>query len=338
MDLDLLTLDRVRGTGVFTHIEASKQGVPRRDLGRLLQDDTIARVAPGTFVLAERWHQADPQRRHVLRALAATLQLRAPVVLSHDAAAALHGLPLLSMSPSSSAPQAYRHRIHLTRTDLGPSQTLARSTVHRRYGLLQCASPVDGVPALLPVLATFGVAEISGVVAGVVALDAALHQKLATLENARSWLDQLALRPGTAVIRRVIEAADGLSESPLESQARLVVTALGYCMRLQVPLMTADGEFVARVDGLIDELGVVVEVDGRVKYVGDDGHGSVEAVLSEKRRESAIRDLGYGIVRVDRAGLDDPRQLDTRIQDAARRASPSVRREPQPGAQQRRTV
>ncbi len=68
----------------------------------------------------------------------------------------------------------------------------------------------------------------------------------------------------------------------MESQARLGVTALGYCMRLQVPLMTADGEFAARVDGLIDELGVVVEVDGRVKYVGDDGHGSVEAVLRQR--------------------------------------------------------
>lgn len=321
--LDLLALDRVRATGVFTHAEANKHGLTRHDLGRLLRDNALARVAPGTFVLAERRHQADPRQRHVLRALAATIQLRAPVVLSHDAAAALHGLPLLSMAPSSPTAKAGRPRIHLTRTDLGPSQTLARSTVHRRYGPLQCASPVAGVPALLPVLAAFGVAEVSGMVAGVVALDAALHQKLTTQETARSWLDRLALRPGTAVIRRVIEAADGLSGSPLETQARLIVTALGYRMRLQVPLRSADGEFVARVDGLIEKMGVVIEVDGRGKYAGDGGHGSVEAVLSEKRRESAIRDLGYGIVRVDYAGLDEPPQLDTRIQDAARRAATS---------------
>ncbi len=97
-------------------------------------------------------------------------------------------------------------------------------------------------------------------------------------------------------------------------------------------LSTAEGAFVARVDGLIQELGVVLEVDGRVKYVGDNGTGSVEAVLSEKRRDRAIRDLGYGIVRLDRLALDEPRQVDRRIQDASQRADASVRRLPRRGA------
>lgn len=327
MDLDLLALDRIRPTGLFTLAEAESLGLHRRDVGGAVREGRVARVAPGAFVETARWQQAGPERRHVLRAQALTQSLQTPVVLSHVAAAALHGLPLLLPLASLST-----RRLHLTRDARGPSQVTTHFTLHRRYGTGQSSVAVEGVPAVLPVLAAFGVTELQGVVAGVVALDAALHQGLTTLADAHEWLTRLRRRPGTSTIRRVIDAADGLSESPLESQARLVIAALGYRMRLQVSLTTAAGDFVARVDGLIEELGVVVEVDGRVKYVNNDGTGSVEHVLSEKRRESAIRDLGYGIVRLDRLALDEPRQVDTRIHSAADRAHPSVRRRPSVGA------
>ncbi len=75
------------------------------------------------------------------------------------------------------------------------------------------------MPVVLPVLAALGVAELDGIAAGVVALDSALHQGKTTLHEAQVWLARLRRRPKTAVIRRVIEAADNLSESPLESQA-----------------------------------------------------------------------------------------------------------------------
>ena len=327
LDLDLLALDRLRPTGLFTLAEATATGLHRRDVGRWVRDGVTARVAPGTFVDAARWQQAEPERQHVLRGMAATMSLQAAAVLSHAPAAALHGLPLLS--PRVDLPG---RRLHLTRQSAGPSHVSRHYTLHRRYGADQCAPPIDGVPVVLPVLAAFGVAELDGIVAGVVALDSALHQGKTTLEEAQVWLARLRRRPGTVVIRRVIEAADCLSESPLESQARLVVTALGYRMRLQVVLSTTEGAFVARVDGLIEELGVVLEVDGRIKYVGDNGTGSVEAVLSEKRRDSAIRDLGYGIVRLDRLALDEPNQVDRRIQNASQRADASVRRLPRSGA------
>lgn len=327
MDLDLLALDCIRPTGLFTLAEAEWRGLHRRDVGGGVRQGSIARVAPGMFVGAARWQQAAPERRHVLRAQALTQSLQTPAVLSHVAAAVLHGLPLLS--PPVSLPG---RRLHLTRRSLGPSHVSNHYTLHRHYGTDQCSKAVDGVTAVLPVLAVFGVAELEGMVAGVVALDAALRLGLTTVEETQEWLARLRRRPGTATVRRVIEAADGLSESALESQARLVIAALGYRMRLQARLSTDNGEFVARVDGLIEELGVVIEVDGRVKYVERDGVGSVENVLSEKRRESAIRDLGYGIVRLDRLALDDPKQVDIRIRDAAGRAHPSVRRRPAVGA------
>lgn len=242
--LPLVTLDRVRPTGVFTLAEAATCGVPRHDVGQWVTRGVITRVAPGAFVTGGRWQTASPERRLVLRAQAASLHLEAPALLSHSAAAALHGLPL------GAAPAGIpRLRLHLTRDDGGPSHTTRRHSLHRRYGKDQRALPVDGVTAVSPVLAAFGVAETDGIVAGVVALDAALHGGLTTLEEAQAWLARLPRRPGTAVIRAVIHAADGLSESPLESKARLVISALGHQMRLQVRLVAPDGAFVARVEG-----------------------------------------------------------------------------------------
>ncbi|MGB3761931.1 MAG: hypothetical protein WA966_01835 [Ornithinimicrobium sp.] len=70
---------------------------------------------------------------------------------------------------------------------------------------------------------------------------------------------------------------------------------------------------------------MVVEVDGRGKYRTDDGGPSMEALLSEKRRESAIRDLGYAVLRVDQALIRDARQLDEHVKAAARRSHPQRR-------------
>jgi very-short-patch-repair endonuclease len=71
---------------------------------------------------------------------------------------------------------------------------------------------------------------------------------------------------------------------------------------------------------------LVIEVDGAVKYTRPDGSASVESVISEKHRESALRDLGYGLVRLDHRSLQDPEQVRQRIYAAASRASPSLRR------------
>lgn len=307
-----LSLDRRRPSGLFTVADTATLGIPRRDVNRFARQGAISRVGPGAFTLAKRWDGMSLEGKHVLRAQAQMLRLGPSTLLSHHAAASLHGLPLL-WPPHS--PNRDR-RIHLVRAGPGPTRTTAQHTVHEQYGSNQQGQPIDGIASVRPVLAALGVAEIDGFVGGVVALDAALHSGKATLEEAHEWLERLRRRPHTSTITRVVNAADGASESPLESQARLVLRALGYRMSLQVVLRTDNGEFVARVDGLIEDLGVVVEVDGRGKYADDSGRGSVEALLSEKHRESAICELGYAVVRVDHPMLQSPSQVDERIRAA----------------------
>ncbi|MGB3763619.1 MAG: type IV toxin-antitoxin system AbiEi family antitoxin domain-containing protein [Ornithinimicrobium sp.] len=322
-----------RSPAVFTAAEAYAVGLDAGTIHRLCRRGEVIRLASGTYTSAEVWSTADPLERHVLltasRCAAHDGRGDISVALSHESAAAWWGLPLLS-TPK---------RGHLTLCQAGAARSRREYTVHRQYGVDQCATslgtgtdsaqepqPGNGlqqVRTVSPVLAAFGVAETRGFLAGVVALDSALHSAKTQMEDAVGWLSRLRRRPGMATIRSVVKAADALAESPLETQARVVLRSLGYRPRLQARLLSTDGHFVARVDLLIEDLGVVVEVDGRVKY---QQHNSTQALVSEKRRENAIVDLGYAVFRLEHHHLADPKAIDTCIQQAARRAHSAQRR------------
>jgi very-short-patch-repair endonuclease len=120
------------------------------------------------------------------------------------------------------------------------------------------------------------------------------------------------LRPGLrgrARLTRAVSLLDPLAESPGESRTRLVLSALGLPVRSQAVIRDRLGEFVARVDFLVDER-VVLEFDGAVKYGGDTGH---EALVAEKVREDRLRALGYLVIRVTWDELADPQRLLRRI-------------------------
>jgi very-short-patch-repair endonuclease len=57
---------------------------------------------------------------------------------------------------------------------------------------------------------------------------------------------------------------------------------------------------------LLPALRVVVEFDGAVKYQGADGRN---ALIREKRREDALRALGYRVVRLTWSELRRPERV-----------------------------
>lgn len=117
---------------------------------------------------------------------------------------------------------------------------------------------------------------------------------------------------------RAVRDCDAGAESPLETMVRLLLIRWGYRVATQVVIRTPGGDFVGRVDLLLEDLGVVVEVDGRVKYAGRD---ATAVLLAEKRRESALTDLGYGVVRLEEADLRRPAEVMARIVAAADRSA-----------------
>lgn len=301
--------------GLLSVAQARRQGLSRHDLNALVGSRTLVRVVPGVFTTRQLWTAAKPERKHGLRSRAVLAQTENKGdepegrALSHSSAAAVHGLPLLA-SP---------RRVHMMRTDGGPPRCRRGFILHQRLEGLR-TEKVDGVMCVPPALAAVGVAQVHGLTAGVAALDAALHQGVATKDEAWRWLRRLGGHRGVRAAEAAVEHSDGRAESPQESRARVLLEQLGYSVEPQPELMTPQGVFVARVDLRLKGGMVVVEVDGLSKYLDDDGKAAARTLRREKDREHAIRDLGYEMVRFDARSLGDVALVRRRIEAAKRRA------------------
>lgn len=133
-------------------------------------------------------------------------------------------------------------------------------------------------------------------------LDAALHEGRCTTHEVEAVVARLVGAGARSHGYRLIRLSDPRCESVGESRARLVLVELGLDVRSQVAIYDDDGDFVGRVDFLVDG-DVVVEFDGAVKYDGAEGR---DALVAEKIREDRLRALGYRVIRLTWADLDRP--------------------------------
>lgn len=237
-------------------------------------------------------------------------------VFSHVSAAVIHGLPvnwkdlklvtMIRRTPGhgNGGPQL---RVRNTR--------LASSEVE----------VLDGLPVTTLERTVCDLARLSPFEWGVVAADAALHRgHSADMLKATLWAHPRL--HGVAKAKRVLSFADGLSESPAESISRVAMARFG----LPTPVLQFeifdddDGVLVARSDfGWLD-LGVVGEVDGKVKYSAllRPGQPAADVVMHEKEQEQRIRRCGYWPVRWGGKAANDGRQLAGIVGDAFRNALP----------------
>ena len=130
---------------------------------------------------------------------------------------------------------------------------------------------------------------------------------------------QLGRSPGVRTARRAIQLMDGRSESVGESVSRVRIISDGLPVpELQLDIRTPDGAFVARVDFCWKEERTVGEFDGKIKYgrLLRPGQRIEDVVYEEKKREDAIRDLGWKVVRWLWEDLYRPAVLRDRLQRA----------------------
>ena len=125
--------------------------------------------------------------------------------------------------------------------------------------------------------------------AGVVAADSALHRKLATKAEMLAVIEALPRRRGISRARAVLEFADERAESPLESLARVLFTALGLPPP-DLQVWVGGPQPAGRVDFFWKEYRTVAEVDGALKYANP------ERAREQLRRDSALRAEGYEVV------------------------------------------
>jgi hypothetical protein len=267
--------------------------------------------------MGARWSSADLDERFRLKAMAVA-RTRKPDALSHHAALAQHGLPLWEHDPE---------RIDLI-GDVRQGVNRDGVWLHPRADAQ--ITDIGGVPVVPIARAVVRTALTMGLASAVVAGDAALHAERVSLDDLLRQVALLSAHEGRGRALEAVHRMDSAAESVGESRTRMILQELGLSYESQVVLRDASGQFVARVDFLVE--GVVLEFDGRVKYQRNrdrqDGDtaamGAADVVWLEKRREDRIRRLGYPVERVVWGELARPGTLGARIR-SSRQNTPGYR-------------
>jgi hypothetical protein len=221
----------------------------------------------------------------------------------------LHGLPVWPSAVS---------QVHLTRDRLGGGKNRTQVRVHGAPLADQDVTTIEGVAVTSLARTVLDLCRTLPIEQAVAAGDRALAYGLVA-EVLEAALRQLGRSPGVRSARRAIQLMDGRSESAGESVSRVRIISDGLPVpEPQVDIHTPMGTFVARVDFCWKEDRTVGEFDGKIKYgrLLRPGQRIEEVVFEEKKREDAIRDLGWKVVRWLWEDLYRPGVLRDRIQRA----------------------
>lgn len=307
----------------LTAAEAAELGLTRELLRRLERAKVLTRVGRGAYVQTSVLQEQDHEdQRHRLRARAVLRTYRKGWAASHTTAAAVWGLPVRNASLD---------RIHVAHT-LPVGRSRRHGTGDGAITVHTCPGPDlitehDGFRTVDPHTAVLGTALIASQESAVMAADAALHLKLVTPDSLDAAVIRMPRVPGVTRARKVLELADGRSESAGESRLRLILRDLGFYAIPQFPIKEGD-RVIARVDFYLPRLGVVLEFDGMLKYrAGDRRPGDPaipEPVIKERGRERNIRALGYGVGRVTWGELDRPEVIRLEVARAKAAVRPDL--------------
>lgn len=282
----------------------------RATLARRAQRGDLHRLRRGTYLRPPEVAET-PEARHRQLVACTVPLLASDAVVSHLSAAVLHGLPVWGDAPLG--------RVQVTRPLAGRGKS--RGYVHQHVARLAAdeVTEIGGIRVTTLERTVVDLGRTLNTQQAVAAGDAALRygaqsERLrAVLERGRGW-------PGIPVARRVVAFLDARSESAGESASRVVLHRIGLPPSdLQLVVIDDhDGEFVGRSDFGWRGHRTLGEFDGMVKYgrLLKPGQGVEGVVYAEKRREDALRDRGWQMVRWNAGDLQHEQLLAVRLQRA----------------------
>lgn len=276
---------------------------------RLLQRQhaagTLVRLLAGVYIPADEWAALNAAGQHLARARAIAPRLRPGSVFSHLTAALVHGWPLVGSAPD---------RVHVVDPAVPSIQHRAGLVRHPCAGEPRTdAAAFDGVPVTAQLDTAIALITSAAPHTAAVAVDAAVRHGTLALDDLRR---AVPIRPARGSVRAetVLAALDARHESVGESFAAIRFVQLGLppC-EPQAEFRHRDGA-VDRVDFWFPTLGVVVEFDGRQKYVDPSmlrGRDPADVLWQEKRREDRLRALPSvrAVIRVTWWHLLEPDRL-----------------------------
>jgi len=244
---------------------------------------------------------AEARELALARIAAISRKLRTPFWFSHESAALLWGCPLWkpvtethiiqTVSPNThSGPLLTRHLMPLPVGDRQERRGVPVTSLDRT--VVDCLGRLPPLDSL-------------------VIADGALRLG-ADREAIATRLGALAGRRGVVGARIVLDHADGRAESPWETFLRYVLLRHGLPRpELQVQIRSRLGWF--RADAGWREWKLLLEFDGFTKYSTFAGGDPARVLFEEKRRQEAIEEEGWGVLRVTAADLSRPADLISRV-------------------------
>lgn len=271
--------------GMATAAELLAHGVSRDDLRHWARTGQVTAIAHGVYSPTAWLGRVadDPRRMHAL-AVGAVIRRNPGLVVSHESAAYLHGLDLLTAGATSAPP------LILTRSRQAPGRALVRGA------LIRVATVPDdhvaelfGLPVTTVPRTVMDIARTTGFLEGVVAADSALRSHAAIKVEFAVVQESCAQWRGVVRARRVVGFADMRAESALESVARVRFAQFKIpTPALQANISGAQG-FIGRADFCWHEYRTIAEADGALTYEDR----ARERARAQLARDEKFHDAGW---------------------------------------------
>ncbi|GAB2833714.1 hypothetical protein ACFQ0P_10195 [Microbacterium insulae] len=314
-----LSLEQARGL-VVSRTALRRDRWTERQIAAAVRGGALRRLQRGRYVRSAEWDALWPESRHLLEVTAAFAEMNGGnSVASYESAAVIWGLPLFRHEPPA---------VHVTIP--GGKHVASRAGLRRHHDVLPDEDVAFRGAFRVTALdrTVFDLARTLSFETAVAAADAALRvvafaAREYDLAAAAAWRERMRRRvAGSGGVRgvrqaaQVIEFADGRSESPAESVARVQAARLGFArIGLQIPVPSPHGT-LWWVDLELEEVGAFLEIDGIGKYdeALRSGRTLQEVLLAEKRREDWIRGTtGKQLVRAEPQHVRTPEALAERL-------------------------
>lgn len=295
-------VDVARGqSGMLTTAQAHRWGLDRFALSRLVVGGVLLHPGRGLYAVASLVDTSpEPWHRHLV---AGARLLHDDIVLTGVSTAVAHDLTIWNLD--------------LTRPKLlrPVKRTTTLSCFHMRplgdHPIVK--SPLG--PSVPLANALLDIAMVNPVEATVATVDSALRAGKVTRTELDAELSNRLRWPRSGRARSVVQLCDGRRDSVAESRVGVVLTLAGFDLVPQVTVRNGRGWLVGRVDFLVKGTMLIIEVDGKVKYAS----GDPEVLWAEKKREDALRALGYTVVRLTWADLERPGAVVAKVRAALAR-------------------
>ena len=191
-----------------------RRGYSDGEIRRLRNNGTWASVRRGGYLPTEVIKPLDRRARHAVLVRATLPGLKVPAVVSHCSAAVLLGIPLWS---------THLGIVQVTRQPPARNGQSAKLMIHVSVIDADETSVVDGITVTNPTRTVIDLARVLPFEQAVVSADAALYMRLTTKDLLTQAAARIAGRPGSRAVQRVVQFADGLSESVGESRSRVMM-------------------------------------------------------------------------------------------------------------------